>query len=156
MTPYQFGAKLAVKLAAAPQAASMLNGNAPPPTTGQRLEQYMQRVNQPAARPKTVRTPARTPAASPVLPNLNTSMLMGNNPPHYSQPAAPVGNMPVADIDVGPLDVPGKPSPSALDSLPSNKQLMSKVTHNPFSQSLAKSPPPPAPKPAPPTDVAKF
>jgi len=160
MTPYQFGIKMAIKTAAAPQA---MRPNDDPPsqpmTSGQRVEEYMRTINQPPKPPRVPRVAPPKPQM-PVPPNLNTSMLMGNNPPQYSQAYSQqlesMGNMPVDDIDVGPLDVPSKPSPSFMSSVPSTKQLMAKVIpQSPFN--LAKTPPAPAPLPQPaPTDVAKF
>jgi hypothetical protein len=147
MTPYQFGVKMAIKTAAAPQAMNM-NAQPQPLTTGQRVEEHMRRVNQPAQPPRAAPPKKQTP----VLPPMNTSMLMGNNPPQYSQQPESMGNMPVDDLTIEPPDVT-RPSPSALNSLPTNKQLMSKVPRSPFN--LAKTTPAPAPKP-PTTDVAKF
>ena len=161
MTPYQFGIKMAVKTAAAPQAMNM-NAQPKPLTSGQRVENYMRNINEPAQpRPPRVALPK---PQTPVLPNLNPSMLMGNNQPQYSPSPEynqssnfmGVASAPIDDIDVGPLDVPSKPVPSALASMPSTKQLMSKVQVPPRSPfNLAKTTPAPVQQPAP-TDVAKF
>ena len=159
MTPYQFGIKMAVKTAASPQAMNM-NVQPKPLTSGQRVENYMRNINQPDMR--NIVAPPKP--QTPVLPNLNTSMLMGNNQPQYSpspeynQSSNFMGSAPVADIDVGPLDVPSQAAPSALASMPSTKQLMSKVpvaVNSPFGQNVARTAPAPVPQPAP-TDVAKF
>jgi hypothetical protein len=154
MTPYQFGIKMAV----APQAMNM-NAQPSPLSSGQRVEEYMRTVNQPARPPRIA--PPKT--QTPVMPNLNPEMLMGNNnaqqyssSPEYNQSSNLLGSAPVGDIDVGSLDVPSKPRPSFMSSVPSNKQLMAKVTTAPRSPfNPVKPAPAPLPKP-PTTDVAKF
>ena len=158
MTPYQFGIKMAV----APQAASMMGagGKPQPLTSGQMVEQHMRTINQP---PKPLRVAPPKPQP-PVMPNLNTSMLMGNNAlpysysPAYNQSSNFMGvtSAPIDDIDVGPMDYAGKPSPSFMSSVPSTKQLMAKVPtapRSPFNAATVQQPTAPAPAP---TDVAKF